>query len=254
MIKIPRIILAGDRSSAGKTTISVGIMALLREKGRVVQPYKVGLDYIDPSYHSLITGRQGENLDGYLMPDRAVTEAFVHSSEGADIAVIEGVRGLYEGLESLSDVGSTAQIAKILKSPVILIVDAQSITRSTAAIVKGYKDFDRNVNLRGVILNNQLSQRTTRQQGQSDGDLRDAGFVQGVLDQFPDQPALALLFGLLAQPGPVHVEPLLAHVVPLFRHAPRRGLKLVLPGHRGWMGGTLSGQASSKPGLGWKLK
>jgi Ni-sirohydrochlorin a,c-diamide synthase len=159
MIKIPRIILAGDRSSAGKTTISVGIMALLREKGRVVQPYKVGLDYIDPSYHSMITGRRGENLDGYLMSDRAVTEAFVHSAEGADIAVIEGVRGLYEGLESLSDVGSTAQIAKTLKAPVILIVDAQSITRSAAAIVKGYKDFDRNVNLRGVILNKIGSER-----------------------------------------------------------------------------------------------
>jgi cobyrinic acid a,c-diamide synthase len=159
MIKIPRIILAGDRSSAGKTTISVGIMALLKEKGRIVQPYKVGLDYIDPSYHSMITGKQGENLDGYLMSNKAVTESFVHSAEGADIAVIEGVRGLYEGLESLSDVGSTAQIAKILKAPVILIVDAQSITRSTAAIVKGYKDFDRNVNLRGVILNKIGSER-----------------------------------------------------------------------------------------------
>jgi cobyrinic acid a,c-diamide synthase len=159
MIKIPRIILAGDRSSAGKTTISVGIMALLREKGRSVQPYKVGLDYIDPSYHSMISGKQGENLDGFLMSDKAVTEAFVHSAQGADIAVIEGVRGLYEGLESLSDVGSTAQIAKILKAPVILIVDAQSITRSAAAIVKGYKEFDRSVNIRGVILNKIGSER-----------------------------------------------------------------------------------------------
>ena len=137
----------------------VGIMALLREKGRVVQPYKVGLDYIDPSYHSMITGRQGENLDGFLMPARAVTEAFVHSAEGADIAVIEGVRGLYEGLESISDVGSTAQIAKTLKAPVILIVDAQSITRSAAAIVKGYHEFDRKVNIRGVILNKIGSER-----------------------------------------------------------------------------------------------
>lgn len=159
MIKIPRIILAGDRSSAGKTTISVGIMALLKEQGKTVQPFKVGLDYIDPSYHSMITGKQGGNLDGYLMSDKAITEAFIHSSEGADIAIIEGVRGLYEGLESLSDVGSTAQIAKVLKTPVILIVDAQSITRSTAAIVKGYRDFDRGVNIRGVILNKIGSER-----------------------------------------------------------------------------------------------
>lgn len=159
MMKIPRILLAGDRSSAGKTTISVGIMALLRERGKVVQPFKVGLDYIDPSYHSMITGKQGGNLDGFLMPDRAVIEDFAHTSEGSDIAVIEGVRGLYEGLESLSDVGSTAQIAKILKAPVILIVDAQSITRSTAAIVKGYREFDRGVNIRGVILNKIGSER-----------------------------------------------------------------------------------------------
>ncbi|HMK45605.1 MAG TPA: Ni-sirohydrochlorin a,c-diamide synthase [Methanocella sp.] len=153
MIKIPRVILAGDRSSAGKTTISVAIMALLKDQGRSVQPFKVGLDYIDPSYHSMITGKQGGNLDGYLMSDRAVLEAFLHSSKGCDISIIEGVRGLYEGLESLSDTGSTAQIAKILKAPVVLIVDAQSITRSTAAIVKGYRDFDRSVNIQGVILN-----------------------------------------------------------------------------------------------------
>lgn len=159
MTKIPRLILAGDRSSAGKTTISVGIMALLKEQGMKVQPFKVGLDFIDPSYHSMITGKSGGNLDGYLMSDRAVTEAFMHSSEGSDIAIIEGVRGLYEGLESLSDVGSTAQIAKTLKAPVILIVDAQSITRSTAAIVKGYKEFDKGVNIRGVILNKIGSER-----------------------------------------------------------------------------------------------
>lgn len=153
MIDIPRVILAGDRSSAGKTTISVGIMAILSESGYKVQPFKVGLDYIDPSYHSLVTDRQGGNIDGFLMPDRAISESFKYSSDGADVAIIEGVRGLYEGLEALSDVGSTAQIAKTLKAPVILIVDAQSITRSAAAIVKGYKDFDKGVNIRGVILN-----------------------------------------------------------------------------------------------------
>jgi cobyrinic acid a,c-diamide synthase len=159
MMAIPRLILAGDRSSAGKTTISTGVMALLHERGLSVQPFKVGLDYIDPSYHSLVTGRQGENLDGFLMGEQAIVEAFQHSAEGADIAVIEGVRGLFEGLEALSDVGSTAQIAKILKAPVVLVVDAQSITRSTAAIVKGYKDFDRGVNVTGVILNKVGSDR-----------------------------------------------------------------------------------------------
>ncbi|AFC98840.1 cobyrinic acid a,c-diamide synthase [Methanocella conradii HZ254] len=159
MMTMPRIILAGDRSSAGKTTISTGLMSILHESGLKVQPFKVGLDYIDPSYHSLVTGRQGENLDGFLMSGEAIVEAFQHSAEGADIAIIEGVRGLYEGLEAVSDVGSTAQIAKILKAPVILVVDAQSITRSTAAIVKGYKDFDKGINFKGVILNKVGSER-----------------------------------------------------------------------------------------------
>lgn len=159
MMTMPRLILAGDRSSAGKTTISTGVMSLLHERGMKVQPFKVGLDYIDPSYHSLATGRQGENLDGYLMSGQAIVEAFQHSAGGSDIAIIEGVRGLYEGLEALSDIGSTAQIAKILKAPVVLVLDAQSITRSTAAIVKGYKDFDKGINFKGVILNKVGSDR-----------------------------------------------------------------------------------------------
>lgn len=159
MMTMPRLILAGDRSSAGKTTISTGVMSLLYERGMKVQPFKVGLDYIDPSYHSMVTHRQGENLDGFLMSGPAIVDAFQHSAEGADIAVIEGVRGLYEGLEALSDIGSTAQIAKILKAPVVLVLDAQSITRSTAAIVKGYKDFDRSINFKGVILNKVGSER-----------------------------------------------------------------------------------------------
>ena len=158
-MNMPRIILAGDRSSAGKTTISTGVMSILHDRGLKVQPFKVGLDYIDPSYHSMVTCRQGENLDGFLMNDQAIIEAFEHSAKDADVAIIEGVRGLYEGLESLSDTGSTAQIAKILKAPVILVVDAQSITRSTAAIVKGYKDFDKGVSIKGVILNKVGSER-----------------------------------------------------------------------------------------------
>ncbi|MGZ4932078.1 MAG: Ni-sirohydrochlorin a,c-diamide synthase [Halobacteriota archaeon] len=149
----PRVLIAADRSSAGKTTIAVGLMSLLRREGHTVQPFKVGLDYIDPSYHSEVTGRFSRNLDGFLMDQRAIIEVFSHASNDADLCVIEGVRGLYEGLESLSDCGSTAQVAKILNTPVILVVDARSITRSTAALVKGYKSFDPGVDIRGVILN-----------------------------------------------------------------------------------------------------
>ncbi len=149
----PRVLIAADRSSAGKTTIAVGLMSLLKRAGYTVQPFKVGLDYIDPSYHSEVTGRRSRNLDGFLMDERAIVEVFSHASVDADICVIEGVRGLYEGLESLSDCGSTAQVAKILQTPVILIVDARSITRSTAALVQGYQSFDPMINIKGVILN-----------------------------------------------------------------------------------------------------
>jgi cobyrinic acid a,c-diamide synthase len=153
-LDVPRVLIAADRSSAGKTTIAVGLMSILTKEGQAVQPFKVGLDYIDPSYHSEVTERFSRNLDGYLMSRQAIVEVFSHASRGADIGIVEGVRGLYEGLESLSDIGSTAQVAKILRSPVILVIDARSITRSTAALVQGYRSFDRRVDIKGVILNN----------------------------------------------------------------------------------------------------
>ena len=158
-LDVPRILIAGDRSSAGKTTISIGIMSVLRDMGYIVQPFKVGLDFIDPSYHTEVTGRYSRNLDGYLMSEQAVREVYSHAIEGADISIIEGVRGLYEGLSATSDIGSTAQIAKLLDCPVILVINARSITRSTAALVSGYKSFDPEVNIVGVILNNIGSKR-----------------------------------------------------------------------------------------------
>jgi len=154
---IPRVLLAADRSSSGKTTITIGLLSALVSRGYRAQPFKVGLDYIDPSYHSDITGHRARNIDGYLMDEDEILDVYAHGCEmdgGADIAVIEGVRGLYEGFESLGDLGSTAQVAKILKCPVILIIDARSITRSAAALVRGYISFDPDVNIAGVILNN----------------------------------------------------------------------------------------------------
>jgi len=155
----PRVLIAGDRSSAGKTTVCIGLLGTLRARGLEVQAFKVGLDYIDPGFHTLVSGRPSRNLDGFLMPPEVVKEIFVRGCEGADIAVIEGVRGLYEGLNYSDDVGSTAQIAKILHCPVILVIDAGSITRSVAALVNGYKSFDPEVQLSGVILNNIGSER-----------------------------------------------------------------------------------------------
>ena len=159
---IPRVLISADRSSSGKTTISMGLMAVLVSRGYKVQPFKVALDYIDPSYHTEITGRFCRNIDGYLMDENGILDVYTHGCETgdkADIAIIEGVRGLHEGFESLSDLGSTAQIAKILSCPVILVINARSITRSSAALVKGYKEFDPDVQIAGVILNNIGSRR-----------------------------------------------------------------------------------------------
>jgi len=154
---IPRILLSAGSSSSGKTTITIGLLAALTEAGYKVQPYKVGLDYIDPSYYSEITGRRARNIDGFLMDEEGVRDVFIHGAEvdeEADIAIIEGVRGLYEGFDSFTDTGSTAQIAKILQCSVILIINARSITRSAAALVSGFKEFDKDVHIAGVILNN----------------------------------------------------------------------------------------------------
>jgi cobyrinic acid a,c-diamide synthase len=156
---IPRILISGDRSSSGKTTVSVGLMANLRDLGYNVQAFKVGLDYIDPSYHTFTTGRPSRNIDGLLMDEDRILDIFSDAIKDADISVIEGVRGLYEGYSALNDVGSSAQIAKMLKTPVILVIDARSITRSAAALANGYQAFDPDIRFGGVILNHLSGER-----------------------------------------------------------------------------------------------
>ncbi|MDO5860263.1 Ni-sirohydrochlorin a,c-diamide synthase [Methanobrevibacter sp.] len=147
-----RIILAGTGSAVGKTTISTGIMKALSEKFNV-QPFKVGPDYIDPSYHTLATGNTSRNLDSFFMKEGQVRDSFLKGMEGKDIAVIEGVRGLYEGIDSINDIGSTASVAKSLNAPVILIINSRSLVKSAAALVLGFKALDPEINIAGVILN-----------------------------------------------------------------------------------------------------
>lgn len=150
---IPRIVISGTGSGAGKTSISTAIMSSLSERSSV-QSYKIGPDFIDPMYHRMATGRPSRNLDGYMMDRETIVSHFQRTSADADLAVVEGVRGLYEGLDAIEDTASTAQIAKFIRAPVILVVDSRSLTRSAAAIVKGFKYFDPAVNIAGVILNN----------------------------------------------------------------------------------------------------
>ena len=147
-----RIILAGTGSAVGKTTISTGIMKALSEKYNV-QPFKVGPDYIDPSYHTLATENVSRNLDSFFMESGQVRDSYLKAMVGKDIAVIEGVRGLYEGIDSVNDIGSTASIAKSLKAPVILIINSRSLVKSAAALVLGFKALDPEINIAGVILN-----------------------------------------------------------------------------------------------------
>ena len=148
-----QILITGDRSGSGKTSITLALTALLAKNNRV-QTFKVGMDYIDPSYLSAASGRPCRNLDTFTLSEHQIRDIFHFGCRNADIALVEGVRGLYEGADALTDTGSTASIAKILDIPVVLVVSAQSITRSAAALVKGFQAFDQDIDIAAVILNN----------------------------------------------------------------------------------------------------
>jgi cobyrinic acid a,c-diamide synthase len=152
-IEIPRILISGIRSKVGKTMISIGLMRALKNRGFVVQPFKVGPDFIDPGFHYLATGKKSRNIDSFMMDTYSIIETFQRNSRNADIAIIEGKTGLFDSHDAVEEEGSTAHVAKILRAPVLLVADVERISRSIAAIIHGYKTFDRNVDLRGVILN-----------------------------------------------------------------------------------------------------
>ncbi len=150
---IPKIVISGTQSGVGKTTVSLALMAGFKNAGYRVQAFKVGPDYIDPSYHGIVTGFPSHNLDTWLMGEGAVRWLFQENTRHCDIAIIEGVMGLFDGVSSQGEEGSTAQISKLLHAPVILVLDARSLARSAGAMVMGYKSFDPALNIAGVILN-----------------------------------------------------------------------------------------------------
>ncbi|MEY9858171.1 cobyrinic acid a,c-diamide synthase [Catenulispora sp. GAS73] len=152
-LTVPRVVIAAPASGHGKTTIATGIIKALTGRGFTVAPFKVGPDYIDPGYHSLAAGRTGRNLDPYMVGTERIAPLFAHGAAGADLAVIEGVMGLYDGATGEGELASTAQVAKLLDAPVLFVVDAAAQGRSVAALVHGFRAFDPEVRIAGVILN-----------------------------------------------------------------------------------------------------
>ena len=158
MVTVPRVMIGAPASGHGKTTVATGLLAAFAKRGVAVAPFKVGPDYIDPGYHALAAGRPGRNLDPVLVGDELIGPLFAHGAAGTELAVIEGVMGLYDGRTGAGDTGSTAHVAALLGAPVILVVDAAAQGRSVAALVHGFRSFG-NVRLAGVILNRVGSDR-----------------------------------------------------------------------------------------------
>ncbi|MGW7332494.1 cobyrinate a,c-diamide synthase [Streptomyces sp. NPDC054840] len=180
---IPRLVIAAPSSGSGKTTVATGLMAAFSERGLAVSPHKAGPDYIDPGYHALATGRPGRNLDAFMCGPDLIAPLFAHGAAGSDLAVVEGVMGLYDGAAGRGELASTAQVAKLLRAPVVLVVDASSQSRSVAALVHGFASFDPQVRLGGVILNKVGSDRHEVMLREA---LEEAGMpVLGVLRRAP---------------------------------------------------------------------
>ncbi len=157
--ELPRLVIAAPASGSGKTTVATGLMAAFARRGLAVSPHKVGPDYIDPGYHALATGRPGRNLDAYLCGPERIAPLLLHGAAGCELALVEGVMGLYDGVAGQGELASTAHVAKLLRAPVVLVVDAASQSRSVAALVHGFASWDPQVRLGGVILNKVASDR-----------------------------------------------------------------------------------------------
>ncbi|MFE2477442.1 cobyrinate a,c-diamide synthase [Streptomyces sp. NPDC059389] len=194
-LHIPRLVIAAPSSGSGKTTVATGLMAAFSERGLAVSPHKAGPDYIDPGYHALATGRPGRNLDAFMCGPELVAPLFAHGASGCDLAIVEGVMGLYDGAAGRGELASTAQVAKVLRAPVVLVVDASSQSRSVAALVHGFASFDPQVRLGGVILNKVGSDRHEAMLREA---LEEAGMpVLGVLRRAPQVAAPSRHLGLV---------------------------------------------------------
>ncbi|HSM94232.1 MAG TPA: cobyrinate a,c-diamide synthase [Anaeromyxobacteraceae bacterium] len=149
----PRVVLAAASSGSGKTTAAVALAAAFRRRGLAVAPFKCGPDYLDPTWHALAAGRPSQNLDGWMMGRDAAVATFARASAGADVSIVEGVMGLFDGASPRSEEGSTAELAKWLGAPVVAVVDASGMARTLAAVVQGLAAFDPALRLGGILCN-----------------------------------------------------------------------------------------------------
>ena len=152
-IGVPRLVIGGVTSGVGKTTFVAGLIGALRKRGLRVAPFKVGPDYIDPSYHSRMAGLPCRNLDSWMIPRDSLTELFARSTASCDIAIVAGVMGLFDGRNGLEEDGSTAQVAKFIGAPVVLLMSVAKTSRSAGAVALGFRQFDPDLRLGGVVLN-----------------------------------------------------------------------------------------------------
>src|SRR5437867_11427241 len=151
MAQFPRLVIGGTHSGVGKTTATLALLAAFTARGRRVQAFKVGPDFIDPGHHAAVTGRPSRNLDGWMLGQTVSRNIFMQAAAGADISIIEGMMGLFDGSSPVSEEGSTAEIAKQLQAPVLLVIDGSAMARSAAANVWGYSKFDPALRVAGVL-------------------------------------------------------------------------------------------------------
>jgi len=187
VVRLPRLLIAAPGSGQGKTMVTTGVMAALHERGLEVSPHKVGPDYIDPGYHSAACGRAGRNLDPYLQGEGRIPALLVHAAltpEIADIAVIEGVMGLFDGALGTGGFSSSAHVARLVRAPVVLVVDCAAVARSVGAVVHGFSRFDDTIRVAGVILNNVGS---PRHEAEARHGVSETGVpVLGVIPRLPE--------------------------------------------------------------------
>lgn len=180
-MNIPRLVIAGTHSGVGKTTVTLALLAALRKRGRQVQPFKAGPDFIDPGHHSAATGRPSRNLDGWMLGEAVNRGIFMRAAADADISIIEGMMGLFDGSSSVGEVGSTAELAKQLAAPVLLVIDGSAMARSAAAMASGYAEFDSNLRVTGVLFNRVSSEghyRLLKEAVEAETDLAVVGYLK----------------------------------------------------------------------------